>query len=227
MNSNTTTAPLILPVIHYANDAQALRNADIAVSAGCEGVFLIHMDGHDRAILGVARDIKLRWPKMLVGINLLNSRPIDALRVSLARGLDMTWTDQQVTYSTDAPWNEARALRSISADQHVFVGVGFKYQRPDPYPAEAARKAVRFGLIPTTSGPATGMPADPAAVAALREAIGFAGPLAIASGITPDNAGAFSPYVSHMLVATGVSTNFHALDPVKLAALRAAIGSAS
>ena len=44
-------------------------------------------------------------------------------------------------------------------------------------------------------------------------------PLAIASGITPENVGDFLPYASAFLVATGISRNFHDLDPRRVARL--------
>lgn len=55
--------------------------------------------------------------------------------------------------------------------------------------------------------------------AAERAAIGNDAPLAIASGVTPDNVSAFLPHVSHILVSTGVSASFHEFDPARLRAL--------
>ena len=47
--------------------------------------------------------------------------------------------------------------------------------------------------------------------------------LAIASGVTPDNIGDYLPYVDHFLVASGISQDFHTLDPAKVRALAEAI----
>ena len=44
-------------------------------------------------------------------------------------------------------------------------------------------------------------------------------PLAIASGITPENVLEYVAYVDYFLVATGISRDFHHLDPEKMAAL--------
>lgn len=39
--------------------------------------------------------------------------------------------------------------------------------------------------------------------------------LAVASGVTPENVQDYLPYVDDFLVATGISKNFHTLDPEK------------
>jgi predicted TIM-barrel enzyme len=83
----------------------------------------------------------------------------------------------------------------------------------------AARLAVNLGFIPTTSGHSTGVAADPSHVEAMRKLLEPGDPLAIASGITPENAELFLPFVSHVLVSTGVSSSFHEFDPAKLRAL--------
>jgi predicted TIM-barrel enzyme len=56
----------------------------------------------------------------------------------------------------------------------------------------------------------------------IREAIPSDKPLAIASGITPENVRDFLPYIDYVLVATGVSKNYHELDRDKLQRLVAA-----
>jgi predicted TIM-barrel enzyme len=209
----------VIPVIHYANDKLALRNAEIAFDAGCEGVFLIHMEHNNRLLAPVAQVIKARWPDKLVGINYLGMAPALAVMKNITNGLDMTWTDAQLTHSAAGPWALAARVREASANQPghlVFAGVAFKHQLDEPNPVLAAQKALEFGFIPTTSGPATGVAADVDQVATLRSAIGAEAPLAIASGITPENVGEFAPHLSHILVATGVSASYHELDFEKL-----------
>lgn len=219
--------PKIIPVIHYNNEALALHNAIIAFDAGCEGVLLISMDGPNPELSPVARTIKERYPDKLVGINYLHlgRDPAEAVKRNIADGLDMTWTDQQLTHSSQATWEAAERVRDAAAlrpGHIVFAGVAFKHQDPEPRPDVAALVALKYGLIPTTSGAATGVAADASAVARLREAVGDA-PLAIASGITPENVAQFAPYLTHILVATGVSSDFYSLDFEKLYRLRAAV----
>ncbi len=66
-----------------------------------------------------------------------------------------------------------------------------------------------------TSGPGTGKAADIEKIQRIRSGlINF--PLAIASGITVQNAAEFLPYIDFFLVATGISLNFHELDESKV-----------
>lgn len=208
--------PRIIPVVHYADDAQALRNAERAFDADCDGIMLIEMQGrHSRRLIALAGEIKARWPDRLAGINLLGTEPLLALRPSMDARLDMTWTDEQLTHSSGLQDDEADDVRGLmtSAPGHLmFVGVAFKHQRHEPDPRRAAREAARLGFVPTTSGSATGVAAETGRIADLRDALGPDAPLGIASGITPDNAAAFAPHLTHILVATGVSSSFHEFD---------------
>jgi predicted TIM-barrel enzyme len=219
--------PRIIPVIHYADDEQAMRNAGRVFDAGCDGVLLIEMQGRSAPLPAIAGAIKDRWPERLVGINFLGVDPAQALLWNVDGGLDMTWTDEQLTHSSGDQDGEAEEVREVlaAAPGHLlFAGVAFKHQREEHDPVEAALKAVRLGFVPTTSGPATGVAAEAGKIARLRIGIGPEAPLAIASGIDPANASQFSPYLSHVLVATGVSTSFHEFDPAKLRDLCAACG---
>ncbi|WP_321935477.1 hypothetical protein [Paraburkholderia sp. J8-2] len=212
----------IIPVIHFDSEAQAMRNAARAFDAGCDGVFLIHMEGLNDLLTPVALRMKSRWPEKLVGINYLGEDPAKALHANVANGLDMTWTDLQLTHSSNAPWTCAAMIHAalLEAPSHrFFSGVAFKHQRPEPNPETAARMADKFGFVATTSGVATGAAAEVEKVARMREALGDA-PLAIASGITPENVHKYVPYVSHILVATGVSESFHEFDYEKLHRMR-------
>ncbi len=216
----------IIPVIHYENDAQAIRNAERAYDAGCDGVFLIHMDGDNELLAPIACRIKSRWAdNLLVGVNYLGLDPVKAVLRNVADGLDMTWTDVQLTHSSADPWTFAEMIQTALAKHpahQVFAGVAFKHQRPEPHPEQAARMADKFGLIATTSGSATGVAAEVDKIARLRAAIGDA-PLAIASGVTPENVHEYAPHLSHILVATGVSESFHEFDYEKLYRLRSLV----
>jgi predicted TIM-barrel enzyme len=75
-----------------------------------------------------------------------------------------------------------------------------------------------------TSGPGTGKAADVSKVVAMREAVGTAGAIALASGVTAENVSIYLPYVDAFLVGTGIEARFGVLDPAKLAALLAAVG---
>jgi predicted TIM-barrel enzyme len=74
----------------------------------------------------------------------------------------------------------------------------------------------------TTSGMATGSAPAVEKIRSMREAIGKH-PLAIASGMTPENVSQFMPYADAFLVATGISKSSYELDPAKVAAFVKAI----
>lgn len=211
--------PQVWPVIHLAaaQPELAYANAEMAFRNGCMGVFVISMDGRDDQVTPVAREIKRRHPKGLVGVNFLRTAADLAVRHSISNGLDATWSDAPGVSSavvTDKAQGVAAILRQHP--EHLFFGsVAFKYQPEEPDPPAAALAANRLGMIATTSGTATGSPPEASKLFAMRRALGLA-PLAVASGITPDNAYELGRFLTHVLVATGISKNFHEFDENEL-----------
>jgi predicted TIM-barrel enzyme len=100
-----------------------------------------------------------------------------------------------------------------------FAAVAFKGQAPDPFPADSAALAAYHGLIPTTSGTGTGVAPDVEKIRRIRARLQLSDRLAVASGITPENIGQFAPHLTHVLVATGISSSFHEFDAAKLGLL--------
>lgn len=212
--------PRIYPVIHYRDQAQALMQAERANFAGADGVMLIsHGGAPDAALFAAAAAIRVWYPHLSIGINLLSIRMPDAayrevLRVG-AGAVDSLWVDYA---DFSSAWCGPGAL-DLSGMIHstnpgrprdVFAGVAFKHQPHEPRPIKAALRARTLGFIPTTSGPATGVPPDLAQVMAMSEATN--GVLAVASGLDVGNVATFAPYLSHILVATGVSHDEHNFD---------------
>ncbi|KWT98026.1 hypothetical protein APY03_0697 [Variovorax sp. WDL1] len=183
-------------------------------------MWLISMDGRDSLLEPAALEIKAAWPTKQVGINYLTLPAVEAIRRNVAAGLDMTWADNaRVNTTEDDALGLPIAAELRKYPGHAFFGgVAFKYQAAEPNPGLAAQRAVEFGMIPTTSGEATGKAADVEKLKLMRAALGEA-PLAIASGITPDNVNLYAPYLTHILVATGVSASFHDFDYELLALL--------
>lgn len=216
----------ILPVIHFANENQAMRNAERVAEAGAPGLMLIEMSGKNDPLSFTAGAIKRRWPMLKVGVNRLGTGTTPSLMENIHAGTDATWTDQQLTHSAgELMWEADRAAEMLFQQRShaLFAAVAFKYQAAEPHPGVAARLAVDLGFIPTTSGKATGYTADLGVVTMIRQAIGPEAPLAIASGITPENAPSYAPLVSHMLVATGINASFYEIDPARLRALLDAV----
>lgn len=207
----------IYPVIHLLDVPTAIEQALIAHRCGAHGVFLIaHGGGDDNAVIpDLAGEIK-KAIGFDVGINLLGVPPLGAFEIAQAEGIDMLWLDVSEIHGNGAG-GEIQALaynnRRLDDDMRldVFAAVAFKYQPDELDPPAAARTARRLGFIPTTSGVATGEPPTVEKIISMAE-----GPLAVASGLDITNVRDFAPFLSHILVATGVSSDEYHFDEVKL-----------
>ena len=208
----------VLAVIHHLDVALSAHNAAVAARVGCDGVVFIKMEGRDWEIDGPAREAKAAHPGLLVVANRLSCRADEAIARDAELGLDGTWTDDCGIGSWgEAPWvPEIRtALDKARAGNPGFLffgSVAFKGQRPEPEPAAAARRAAEEPWVVTTSGPGTGYAPDEGKLRIMAEAAGR-DRLAVASGITPANAGMLARHVGWVLAATGISRSFHELDP--------------
>ncbi len=227
----TGPGPIVTPVIHVLDRDQALANIDIALNAGCPGVFLINHDFPMAPFLPILRQIRAARPRAWLGVNFLDQPGDLAFPVlaELARaGVEFQayWADDARIDETARDQAEAARIARIRADSGwqglYFGGVAFKKQRPVPpeMHATAARIAARYMDVVTTSGIATGQEADLSKIQTFRSALGTA-PLALASGITPDNAPRYRAAVNCFLVAIGINLpgDFYNIDPARLAKL--------
>ena len=121
---------------------------------------------------------------------------------------------------------EAGAIAHIRAQSSwnglYLGGTCFKKQRevlPEHY-AASARIACGYMDAVCTSGIATGHAADLGKIATFRTAMGDV-PLAVASGITPENAAVYAGAVDCFMVATGINQpgDFYNIAPERLRAL--------
>lgn len=207
----------VLPVIHHLDAATTRDQVDLALNAGADGVFLISHDGRDAELLELVPKLREACGNFWLGVNLLSERdPAAAYRMAATAGFDGVWLDYCGVDSLGAnvqALHLARSRRRTSLGLRrldVFASVAFKYQAPEPRPALAALNALTLGFVPTTSGPATGEAPELSKVRAMWDEAD--GTLAVASGLTPDNVASFAPYLSHALVATGVSRDAHHFD---------------
>ena len=230
-----SAGPAVLPVIHVRDAGQACRNAAIAIEAGSQGVFLINHDFHHEALLPILREVRARFPSLWLGVNFLAVTGRDAFPV-LGRlqddgvEIDAYWADDACIDERAAAENQAEAAAVAAARQAsgwqglYFGGTAFKKQRPvDPRDYErAAQVAAGWMNVVTTSGIATGKAAHHDKIAAFRRGCGDA-PLALASGVTPENAADYVQDVDAVLVATGInrSGDFYEIDPERLQRLLA------
>jgi predicted TIM-barrel enzyme len=210
----------ILPVIHHLDRTTTIAQANLALNCGADGVFLISHAGNDEALVPLGVEIATAWRALpsasgrhpFVGVNLLNTNPSHALPKVASAGLDGLWVDTPgVTSSGLTP--AGQKLATLIAQYNsvkVFGSVAFKYQPEDLDPAKAAAKALKAGMLPTTSGAATGVAPTLDKIIAMSRAAG--GELAVASGMKLSNVAEFCPHLSHILVATGVSQDEHHFD---------------
>ena len=215
---NSNNSKKVLPVIHHLDEATSLAQADLAFRENADGVFLISHEGKNEDLLAPARKIKQKYPEKTIGINLLGSDALSALEVVIETGIDALWTDTHGVTSQAIPEQALTISQRIQNNPQgplIFASVAFKYQVEESDPGEAAKRVSALGMIATTSGPGTGYAPDLDKIIRMSEALGGSA-LAVASGMTPENVHEFLPYVTHYLVATGISIDSHHLDAGRL-----------
>ncbi len=224
--------PVVLPVIHVLDTPRTIRNVETVLSAGAAGCFLINHDFGIDEFLPIIRDVRARFPSLWMGVNFLAVTGRDAFPVLGALeadgcAVDAYWADDARIDERVETQDEAADMQRIREQSGwsglYFGGTAFKKQRPvaETDLGISARIARDWMDVVTTSGIATGEETDDAKVTTFRAAIGDT-PLALASGVTPGNAGRYSD-VDCFMVATGISLpgQFHDIDAALLAQLMA------
>ena len=222
--------PVILPVIHVLDDPQTAANIDHIIDAGLNGCFLINHDFGIEAFLPVLEAIRGRYPDFWIGVNFLAVTGLKAFPILADLGsrgvrIDAYWADDARIEESAVIQEEADSIdatrKACGWEGLYFGGTAFKKQRPvDPKDyAKAADIASGFMDVVTTSGIATGHSADLGKLADFRAALPDR-PIALASGITPDNATDYD-MVDCFMVATGINfeNDFYNIDPARLSRL--------
>jgi uncharacterized protein len=223
--------PVVTPVIHVRDLPQTLANIGHAVRLGAPGTFLINHDFPVEPFLPILRAARTECPNLWLGVNFLAQPgrvafPILGRLQAEGCQIDAYWADDACMDERQTTQTEAESIAAIRAASGwqgmYFGGVSFKKQRPvDPALNEySARLALPFMDVVTTSGVATGQATDLTKITDFRRGLG-AGPLAIASGVTPENAHHYAADVDCFLVATGINRpgDFYTIDPARLSAL--------
>ena len=217
MNKNNNTNQ-VFPVIHHLDERISIEQAELAFREGADGVFLISHERKNKQLYSPAQIIKSQYPEKIIGFNLLGDEALDALALAVDLGIDALWTDTHgVTSQLISQQAEKMAAWITNNPQgpQIYASVAFKYQTEESDPGEAARRVSDLGMIATTSGPGTGYAPDLDKIKIMKQAVGKRS-LAVASGMTPENAHLFLPYVSHYFVATGVSLDEYHFDELRL-----------
>ncbi len=221
------TGPVVLPVIHVLDTKRTLENVRVLVGEGAAGCFLINHDFGVEPFEPIIREVRNAFASLWLGINFLAVTGRDAFPVLgrlQAEGcqVDAYWADDARIDEVADAQAEAREIDRVRQASGwtglYFGGTAFKKQRevaPEHYET-AARKACAHMDVITTSGVATGKEADLTKIETFRRGIGQR-PMALASGITPDNAHLYAD-VDCFMVATGINRagNFYDIDPARL-----------
>jgi predicted TIM-barrel enzyme len=214
-----------LPVIHVDSLGQAHRNSQVARDAGADGVFLINHGMADASLLDIHAAVAGAHPDWWVGVNCLGLSP-EQVFAAVSGKVAGVWVDNagiEEGKESQPYADRVSATRRTRAPKCLyFGGVAFKYQRRVEDLEAACRIAARYMDVVTTSGPGTGHAADVNKIWRMKLALGDT-PLAIASGITPENVGNYLPHADSFLVATGISLSFTELDPSRVQALVARV----
>ena len=222
--------PAVTPVIHVLDQLQVENNIEAALGESVAGVFLINHDFGIEPFLAIVRAARQRFPDIWMGLNFLAVTGGDAFPIlgKLAREdcpIDAYWADDARIDERMVNQSEAIEIDQIRQDSGwkglYFGGTAFKKQRqvaPDKMEL-AAHQAIRHMDVVTTSGVATGEEAGHGKIDDFRRGVG-SHTLALASGITPENAASYNQ-VDCFLVATGINKtgDFYNIDPRKLAQL--------
>ena len=203
-----------LAVIHVQNRDQMLRNVDIARKNGADGVFLINHDIDSSQLLYCYEEARKRHPSWWIGLNILGLSAGDAQKL-LPEDASGLWTDY-AGVTDEGNVQEASNFHKIDTQWRglYFGGVAFKYQSPVTDFEKVARYAIEYVDVITTSGEATGSAPPLEKIITMRKGAGVH-PLAIASGMTPENVSAYLPYVDCFLVATGISDSHTELNATR------------
>lgn len=203
---------VFLPVIHPVSETVALRSIQTAVDAEADGIWLINQGMLAPEVLAFIPKVNRLFPKLWIGVNLLGTPPDKMIGCIKDLPVGGIWSDYaginewQERQMDGEEFRDARKLHNWKG--LYFGGVAFKYIEPqvqDNMLPVAARKAAPWMDVITSSGPKTGVAAPTEKAKALREGAGEH-PIALASGISPENIEGFLPYVDAYLVASEIET---------------------
>ncbi|MDD3480625.1 MAG: BtpA/SgcQ family protein [Patescibacteria group bacterium] len=184
----------------------AHRETAIAESVGADGVFLIDMScsQYGDVLVSIADAVARSHPGFFVGINdLMANDPSETIGRVAGTSISGIWSDR--TGDRDLV-QEAR--KATGWDGLLYAGVIFKGQSdfytPDEQIPEVVERALPYVNVPVTSGPGTGIAADVRRIRLVREAAGTSVPLAIASGVSPENVTSYLPFIDNVLASTSL-----------------------
>ena len=216
-----STRHVVLPVVHVESVDQALRNAQVARDAGANGAFLINHGMPDEELLAIHERVAAAHPDWWIGVNCLGLAPVQVFAAVSAQ-VGGVWADNAMIDETRTEQPDADRVAAVrqsrTSDCLYFGGVAFKYQRQVDDLEAACRIARQYVDVVTTSGPGTGHVPPVEKISRMKLALGD-WPLAIASGITPENVKNYLHSADCFLVSTGIGRSFTELEPARVQSL--------
>lgn len=206
---------IFLPVIHAEDETQVARNIKIAVNVGADGVWLINHGIGYTQLLSIYDWVWGDFPNLWIGLNCLDLG--FAAIEKIPKDIKGLWVDDPVVteQGQTVAHHHFETFRDGSGWKGLFFGsVAFKTHGPVKNPDRLATLAREHTDVIVTSGDRTGQPPTTEKIRSVRHAIG-GHPLAIASGMTPENVLNYAPYANIFMSATGISESFTRLDPKK------------
>jgi predicted TIM-barrel enzyme len=204
----------VFTVIHVEYEEQALRNCEIARTANVEGVFLINHGMSSKDLLKIHHTAFQEFPDWWIGVNCLGDDPSETFKM-VTEEVAGIWVDNAMIDENLDNQSDADMIKKAQEDSGwqglYFGGVDFKYQRHVDDLEKASTIAMQYMDVVTTSGIGTGKAADTTKIQRMKKALGDF-PLAIASGIRPDNVEFYLDKADCFLVATGISRTWTELD---------------
>jgi hypothetical protein len=213
-----------IAVVHAENEQQALRNIRVAQDNHADGVFLINHSISPEELVEVYKKAKKEFTGFWLGMNILGLSVLKSINWTPDEDVGLWFDDIGIRedtpdhlYSLKATrsWAERSANGNRAWKGVSFGGVAFKYQAAITDVARAAGLGSRLVDVVTTSGEGTGFAPDPEKIRLMKQAIGVR-PLAVASGITPENVHLYVQWADCFLVATGVSDSHTELNPQRV-----------
>lgn len=192
---------VLLVVIHAETYEQIFENAAIAIETKADGILLINHTISGEELVAHYNRLQRAYPELWIGLNCLTLSPMELLQK--VPDLYSLWTDS-CGFGNDGEWLPGYEV--LAGFQGLwFGGFAFKHQ-PQPTDIERdAHLASYFMDVMTTSGEATGKPAEYSKVQRIRQSIGQSTVLALASGVNAVNVKAYLPLVDCFIVASSVT----------------------
>jgi hypothetical protein len=201
---------IFIPVIHCLPSMDPLKQRDLALEEGADGViYICHESGYEDGFL--LTHIAKTPPEGLIGLNLLQSRDnelrmlMEDHRCETRERLNFLWTDLQPSPFGGTYAKLATLLKGLADLENpipLAAGCTFKGQAMigDSLLQAFSKQCQGSMDILTTSGPRTGVPASPERVAMIEKGDCL---LALASGVSVENAKTF-PNIDMFFVSSSI-----------------------